>query len=350
MTEIVRNGLLTPEELQSKIDRLPRVELAALPTPIEECPRLSEALKGPSIFMKRDDLTGLAFGGNKTRQLEYLFGDVVQKGSDVVVTGAGTQSNFCRQTAAAAKKLGIDIVLHLIPGAKGSEPQGNMLIFHILGAEVKIVEGARGVEDAYMLDGIFRDTAAKLKGQGRNPYVMNVVGESTALAAVGYVNCVLELQKQMQKEDLKVDYLFLSSANVTQAGLELGAKAIGMDAHIVGIAPIRWEEERSVDIANIANNTAKLLQIDISLSPHEITNYDDYVGERYGAVTPESLEAIRLVARTEGILLDPVYTGKAMAGLSDCIQKGNIPNDATVMFLHTGGTPALFAYQREIMV
>ena len=338
-----KSKIISPEELQTKIDKLPRVSLGFFPTPLDDCPRLTEELGGPRIMMKRDDQTGLAFGGNKTRQLEFMMADALEKGADVVVAGVFTQSNYCRQTAAAARKLGMDVVLVLREGEKGPEPQGNMLLFHLLGADVRVVERT---EDSELPTAECEQVVEELVKKGRKPYLINEVKD---LGALSYVNFILELSEQIQERNLKVDYLFVSAADMTPAGLALGAKAIGAPFKVVGITPIRWEIPRSVDIADIANQAAQLLGIDVRLEAEEIINYDDYVGPRYGVVTKEGRQAIDLVARSEGVFLDPVYTSKAMAGLIDHIRKGNISSDETVVFLHTGGTPALFSYNREVL-
>jgi D-cysteine desulfhydrase family pyridoxal phosphate-dependent enzyme len=338
-----KSKLISPEELKARIDRLPRIKLGYFPTPLDDCPRLTKAIGGPPILMKRDDLTGLAFGGNKTRQLEFMMADALSKGADVVVAGAYTQSNFCRQTAAAARKLGLDVVLVLRQGEKGPEPQGNMLLFRLLGADIRVLERS---EDSEHPMAKYEEVAEELRRKGRKPYIVNKARE---LGAVSYVGCILELWDQIRQRNLKVDYLFSSAADMTQAGLALGAKAIGAPFKVVGITPIRWKTPRAVDIADLANRTAELLEIDVKLKPEEIANHDDYVGPRYGVVTEEGRKAIELLARTEGIFLDPVYTSKAMAGLIDFIRKGKIGSDRTVVFLHTGGTPALFSYNKEVL-
>jgi len=337
------NSVRVRNELQSRIDELPRVPIAHLPTPLEFCPRLTEALGGPEIWIKRDDCTGLAFGGNKTRQLEFVFADALHQGADTIVIGSGSQSNWCRQTAAAARKFGLDVVLVLMHGVKGRLLQGNLLLDYLLGADVTIVDG----EDLQQLPPLLEEKVETLKRKGSKPYLMNPFGLSTlSLSAVGYVNAFIELDGQL--EEREADYIYLAGANITPAGLAVGVKAMGRKTEVMGITPIRWEEDRSTDIARIAGATAERLGLDIRFRPEEIHNTDDYVGEAYGVMTPECREALKLVAGTEGIILDPVYSGKAMAGLMDHIRQGRIGENEMVVFLHTGGTPALFAYVDDL--
>lgn len=339
------NHTLSREALQARIDKLARVQIAHLPTPLEFCPRLTEALGGPEIWIKRDDCTGLALGGNKTRQLEYIFAEAQQQGADTIVAGAGSQSNWCRQTAAAACKLGMKTVLILVHGIKGAALQGNLLLDLLLGAEVTIVEG----EDLRQLPPLLEERVEKLRREGRKPYLMNPFGLPTlSLSAVGYVNAFIELDVQLEEQGREVDYIYMSGANITPAGMALGVKALSRKTKVIGITPISWDEDRSTDIAHIANATAERLELDIVFLPAEIYNDDGYVGERYGVMTPECREAMKLVAKTEGIILDPVYTSKAMAGLIDHIRQGRITKNEIVVFLHTGGTPALFAYAEDL--
>ena len=330
--------------LKGLVDRIPRIPLAHLPTPLDHCPRLSQRLGGPQIYIKRDDCTGLAFGGNKTRQLEFIMAEAQRKGADTIITGASTQSNLCRQTVAACRRLGMKPYLILLHGVKGPLMQGNLLLDHLLGAEVTIIEG----EDFSVLPPLFQQKAEDLRRQGRKPYVFDPFNDTTSLAAVAYVDAFVELSDQLEERELEMDYLYLSAFNITPAGLALAAKFLGSEVNIVGITPARAPEDRPTDIARIANSTARLLGLEVSLKPQEIVNYDDWVGEKYGVPTPEGMEAIKLVASAEGILLDPVYTGKAMAGLIDHIRWGLVNRGATVVFLHTGGTPALFAYSSDL--
>lgn len=332
-------------ELKALIDRLPRVNLAKLPTPLEEAPRLSEALGGPRIFFKRDDLTGLALGGNKARMFEFTLGEALQKGATTIVAGAGVQSNYCRQLAAACSKLGLGlhVVLRRIPGEGEIEIQGNLLLDLLFSAEVEIIEA-----DVLEQKKVIEKVAKKLAEEGHCVYM----GRKSNLAdlgleAVGYVNCALELCNQLDEQDAEVNRLFVSSSTTTQAGLVLGARYLECDFQIAGVSPVDWIEDVPSEIARIANKAARRLGINLPIKSSEIINLGEYVGEGYGKLTPEAIEAIKLVARTEGILLDPVYTGKAMAALIDCIHRKAIESNETVLFLHTGGFPALFAYNKD---
>ena len=336
------------QELRDKLSRLPRVPLAFLPTPLDPCYRLSLTLGGPSIWMKRDDQTGLAFGGNKVRHLEYLMAQVQAQGADSVIVGAGTQSNWCRQTAAAARKLGLDAYLVLSKGFIGPGVQGNLFLDQLMGAQVEIIEGDIGKDPAPIMEGM-KAKASELSAQGRKPYILDLFEKDAPLAAASYMGAYLELKQQLEDSDLRSDYLFLAAAGATQSGLALGVKAVGDSTKVIGFSPARWEEDRPTDIARVANRTAEFLDIDVHLDPEEIANTDEQVGESYGILTPACVDALKLVATTESIFLDPVYTSKAMAGLIDWARKGKIPADATVVFLHTGGTPALFAYAEHIL-
>jgi D-cysteine desulfhydrase family pyridoxal phosphate-dependent enzyme len=331
--------------LQTRIDALPRVRLAHLPTPLELCPRLSEALGGPEIWIKRDDLTGLAFGGNKTRQLEFLFADVLAQGADTVVAGAYTQSNWCRQMTAAARKLGLEVALVLLHGEKGPALQGNLLLDRLMGADVTIVD----LDSMERLTPLLEAKAEELGRAGRKPSVVAPFSiPRQALGAIGYVNAALELDAQLDAAGIDPDHVVLCGANMTPGGLALGLKALGRRARLINVAPIRWSEARAVDIARIGNAAATRLGLDVTLAADEIDNHDEYIGERYGLVTAAGREALQLVARTEAVILDPVYSSKAMAGLIDQVRRGRIGKHARVVFVHTGGTPALFAYAQDL--
>jgi D-cysteine desulfhydrase family pyridoxal phosphate-dependent enzyme len=336
---------LSRAALQARIDALPRVRLAHLPTPLDRCPRLSEALGGVDLWIKRDDLTGLAFGGNKTRQLEFLFADILAERADTVIAGAYTQSNWCRQITAAASKLGLHVVLVLLHGEKGPALQGNLLLDRLMGADVTVVD----LDSMERLAPLLEAKAAELARAGRRPYVVRPFGlDKLTLGAVGYVNGALELDAQLEAADIEPDFLYLCGANMTPAGMALGLKALGHRTRLVNVAPIVWSEPRPLDIARVANAAAARLDLDVHITPEDIDNHDVYIGERYGVVTEGARAALRLVAGTEGIILDPVYSAKAMAGLIDHVRRGRVGRGQTVVFLHTGGTPAVFAYAAEL--
>lgn len=338
-------------KLRERIGKLPRVHLAYLPTPLEEAPRLSKMLKGPQIYFKRDDLTGLAFGGNKTRMFEFILGHVLKVGADVVVAGAAVQSNYCRQMAAACSKLGLDVylVLRKVRGDIDLQPQGNFLLDLLTGAHVEIIEASSPAEQIRIMEKVTKDLQAK----GHHPYLARMANsEDMGLDAIAYVNCIEEMCEQLENMDLEPDYLYVASADTTQAGLVLGAKYLRLDFPIVGINPLGkiWGEDVPPTVAKIANMATEILGLDIKVETSEVISYSDYVGRGYGLVTKEGIKAIELVAEREGIFLDPVYTGKAMSALIDHARQGKIGKDKKVIFLHTGGLPALFAYNEEFNV
>ena len=343
MRAFLRN---TPEALIGGIDRLPRYRLAHLPTPLEALPRFSEALGGPPVFIKRDDCTGLALGGNKTRHNEFLLGDALRKGADLFVWGAGVQSNNCRQTAAACAKagLGCHLVLTRGKGTQGAVAvQGNLLLDHLVGASYEIVEAAMGDE----LDGLIAARAAEFRERGRVPYFWDrpVV---MPLAAVSYAVCMAEIVEQSRALEIEPQAVYVASAGSTGAGLALGAAALGTGIPVRNICPIEWEWDTRSDMAVTANRAAELIGIPEQLAARDVDVTFDYIAPGYGKASPACLEAIALLARTEGILLDPVYSGKATAALIHHIRRGELDRSRAVVFVHTGGTPALFAYAEEL--
>lgn len=334
---------LSREAIAERVARLPRLPLAVLPTPLQACENLSERL-GVRLYVKRDDLTGLAFGGNKTRQLEFLLAAAREQGATIVLAGAGTQSNLCRQTCAAAARLGLPVDLTLLSGVKGRLMQGNYLLHHLLGAKVTVLE----TDDWSALSRVLAARAARLRAAGERPFVLDPRGPLNSLAAVAYVDAFLELEAQWESADLRPDAIYLAGANITPAGLALGARLRGSPVVIRAVSPVRWPEPRAVDIAGIATEAASRLELPVRLDPAEIDVDEEHVGDGYGLAGPAVYDAIRLAARSEGLLLDPVYTGKAFAALLEHIADGRVPPDSTVIFLHTGGQPALFAYSEEL--
>ena len=333
------------EELQAALDKQPRVKLAHLPTPLEPCPQLTNELGGPEIWVKRDDMTGLAFGGNKTRQLEYVFADVQAKGADCIVIGAYTQSNWCRQATAAAARLGLQAHLVLLHGEKGPALQGNLLLDRLMGAELTIVQ----IETMEQLQPILDAKASELRAKGRHPYMIEPLGlESLSLGALGYVGAGLELVQQLDTHGLDPEHLYVAGANMTPAGLALVMKALGRRTRLTNVAPIQWSMPRDEDICRIANATAERLGIATRLETSDIDSTDAYIGERYGLVTEGAREALKLAARSEALILDPVYSAKCMAALIDNIRSSRIGTHEKVVFVHTGGMPALFAYADDL--
>jgi 1-aminocyclopropane-1-carboxylate deaminase/D-cysteine desulfhydrase-like pyridoxal-dependent ACC family enzyme len=334
---------LTTDELRRVTARLPRVDLAHLPTPLEEIPRFAHFLDGPRIFLKRDDCTGMLFGGNKTRHNEFLLAEVLRQEADVVLWGGGVQSNNCRQTAAACAKLGLECRLVLSRASHSDDLQGNLLLDHLMGARVEVVDQPIGPE----LDAILLHKAGELRAAGRRPYVWER-RPTRILAAVSYALCLTEILDEMHSQGREPSAIYLCSAGPTGSGLYLGRAVLGVKCPIRVISPIRWPWDLREDMAESANQAAALLGL-----PHRVRVADveaslDFVGPGYGQVTPAGWEAMDLLARTEGVLLDPVYTAKAMAGLIHDIRHHRLSPGELVVFIHTGGQPAVFAYRDDL--
>jgi L-cysteate sulfo-lyase len=335
---------LTPDDVRRAAGKLPRVALAHLPTPLEEAPHFAQRLGGPRIFIKRDDCTGMLFGGNKTRHNEFLLADALKHKADMLVWGAGIQSNNCRQTAAACNKLGIECHLYLTRATHNDDVQGNLLLDHLMGAHIHIVDLPMGPA----MDEMLLAQAEEFRRAGRRPYVWNR-HTGRPIAAVSYMLCLAEIAEEMNKLGVEPSAVYCAAAGATGAGLALGRAVLGLPWKIRLICPIRWPWDTPADLAEVSNNTAALLGLAHRLTPEDIDIRDDYVGPNYGAVTPGGREALDLLARTEGILLDPAYTSKSMAGLIDDVRKGRVDHVKPLVFLHTGGTPAVFAYRDELM-
>ncbi|MBN1315568.1 MAG: D-cysteine desulfhydrase family protein [Anaerolineales bacterium] len=319
-------------------DRLNRVPIAHLPTPIEPMNRLSAFLGGPRLWVKRDDQTGLATGGNKTRKLEFLVGEALAGRADVLVTAGGPQSNHARQTAAAAAKFGLRAVLVL----GGEEPPvrtGNLLIDDLLGAEIRWA----GTNDpAQML----QKTAEELWNEGSKPALIPY-GGSNPVGASGYVAAMEEMMEQMKNE--KVDAIvFATSSGGTQSGLVLGARALGFTGRILGISVNRPQQEVVSTVASLANETAAFLNLPYTFKESEIEVTDQYLGGGYAVINDQVREAVRMFARYEGLLVDPVYTGKAAMGLIDLVMQKTFGPNETVLFWHTGGTGGLFGFGEQL--
>ncbi|MFN7802395.1 MAG: D-cysteine desulfhydrase family protein [Planctomycetaceae bacterium] len=341
-----RASLSTPQ-LRAHVDRLPRYLLGHYPTPLEYCPRLTALLGGPKIYIKRDDCTGLAMGGNKTRHNEFLIADALRKGADLLVWGAGIQSNNCRQTAAACARAGLQI--HLVLGrggpAQGPDPiQGNLLLDYLVGAQVDIVEEKIGPD----LDArITRETEAH-RARGRKVYGWDK-HICKPLAAVSYLLCVAEIVEQGTAQGFTPRAIYTSSAGSTGAGVALAQKALGLDCAVHSVAPIQWPYDTQADMAEIAQQAGLLVGLDLGMTPADIDVRFDCIGPGYGKLSEGGIEAIETLARTEGILLDPMYSGKAMAGLMADVRAGRYRAGESIVLIHTGGTPALFAYADGIV-
>ncbi len=340
------------KKLKSALSELETIDLAKLPTPLHEVPNLSKNLRGPRIFFKREDLTGLAFGGNKTRMFEYSLAKVLNAGYDTIIAGAAVQSNYCRQLAAACAKIGLELhlILRKVRGEKDLAIQGNLLLDLMTGAKVEILEET---SEEIQKQAAF-DLAEELKREGKKPYIARSINqEDIGYDASAYVNCMVEIVEQMEQQDIDVDSIYLAALDTTHAGLIFGAEYMEMEVDIVAFNPMDpsfFDLDPIETVLEINENLSEILDIDFTIGPERIISISDYVGEGYGIATELGIEAIKLVAETEGIILDPVYTGKAMSGLIDHIKKNKLTRDDTVMFVHTGGNPAIFAYTEELQL
>lgn len=336
---------MTISDLRERIANVPRVRLGHLPTPLEFCPRLSEVVGGPKIYIKRDDCTGLAFGGNKTRQLEFTVAQGLAQGADVLIGGAGSQSNHCRQLSAAAAKVGVDCALAMVKDHKSGAIQGNLLLDDLLGASVEMID----VETQEYLDAAKDALIARLQREGRKPFTV-MQKANRPYGAMGYALCMTEIVEQCAALGEKPTTIVLCSGSCTQPGLIFGKKALGLDVRIIGVAPIVWSYQIEDAFLEVLHKMADILNVDLSFEASDIHNTAAYVGEQgYGYCTLEGNAALRLMAQKEGVLLEPIYTGKTLAGLMDMVKQGEIGADETVVFVHTGGTPALFAYAEELL-
>jgi D-cysteine desulfhydrase len=315
-----------------------RYPLAHLPTPIEFLPGLNRYLGGAQIFIKRDDLTGLGIGGNKTRKLEYLVADALRQGCKTLMSTGAVQSNHCRQVAAAAAKTGLECIL-VLAGDEPAERQGNLLLDYLSGAKTFFVK--RPERDAE-LQKAFKEAEIA----GKKPYLIPH-GGSSAIGALGYLEAMRELKDQGFDPDWIV---FASSSGGTHAGMALGARVYGLKSKVLGIGIDNLNLEFNNTIANLANEASNQLGLAINLDPADILLNEDYCQSGYGKLQPTEIEAIKLFASKDGILLDPVYTGRAAAGMLDLIGKGYFKLEEQILFWHTGGTPALFAEPYQAML
>ncbi|MFH1003389.1 MAG: D-cysteine desulfhydrase family protein [Chloroflexota bacterium] len=329
---------------------VPRVELGLFPTPIHEMPNLSRVL-GPRLWVKREDLTGLGMGGNKTRQVERILAHVRATGADSIITNASSQSNYCLQLAAGARRLGLKVGLTLFAGIH-PKSQGNMLLQRIIGSDVKVFDepimeaSALGRCEAEM-----EKMAAEFRSRGLNPCIVLQFKPSPyfPLAASGWVDAAEEIHRQLVERDIKPRYVVLAAGSgCSTAGLILGFKLLGVPIKVIAMAVSRKREETRAKILSVADDTIKLLGVKVRVEPEDVIVHE-YMGGGYGLATRECLEAIHLVAQTEGIFLDPVYSGKAAGGLIDLCRKGEFTPKDTVLFIHTGGTPLVFAYEKDLV-
>jgi len=333
------------DDLRSRAAKLPRVKLAELPTPLQPCPRLSEAVgHGVRLLVKRDDLTGLGCGGNKLRKLEFSLGEAEATGCDVLVHGLAGQSNYCRQAAAAAAKVGIPCILVLRRDHKAEDPaQSNRLLDYVFGAEVRMVGSAaeqRAAKDALMDD---------LRAQGHKPY--RVGPHDEVLGAVGYALCMAEILEQQGALGMSADTVCVTGQSGTQAGLVLGKRLLGFQGEVLGFHPAPRKDDAAshARTAAVATEAAALLGTDEQFTADDVQNTADYGGPAYGTPTAACLDAMALLGRTEGLLVGPVYVAKGLAGVIDFVRTGRIPAGSTVVLVHTGGGVETFAYNAEIM-
>ena len=325
------------------LSRFPRLHFAHLPTPLEPMPRLSKLLGGPNLWVKRDDCTGLAGGGNKTRKLEFLMADAVEKGADTIITQGATQSNHARQTAGIAAKLGMEMHI-LLEDRTGYEDadynyNGNVLLDQMYDA--KLSKFAAGTD----MNAAMEKLEKELTAAGRKPYIIPG-GGSNAIGALGYVNAALELLAQANEQSLRIDHVVHATGSAgTQAGLVTGFAGARTLIPVLGIGVRAPQDKQEENVYKLACATAEHLGIPGAVQRSDVVANCDYVGDGYGLPTDGMLEALEITARTESLLLDPVYSGKGMAGLIDLIRKGHFKKDENVVFVHTGGAQALFGYR-----
>ena len=346
-------------DIKSRIARFPHVELIHRPTPLRKLSRLSAELGGPEIYIKRDDLTGLAFGGNKSRKLEFIIKDALDKGRDTIITWGSLQSNWCLQTAAAATKHGLKTILVLfrsydIPAGY----DGNMLLERILGAEMRIMDPPSGGKVVKPEDTIalMTEIAGEQSRAGRKPYVVSVGGSLIAgdmdkpLGAVSYVNAFAEMYEQTRALGFIPDaVIHATGSGATQAGLLVGAAALTDPCRVIGISVSDNKETFAGYVGGIAGPLERIMGLESVVSRGDIIVVDDYVKDGYGIVNKEVADILRLVFVSEGVVLDPVYTAKAMIGLIDLIRKDYFKAGEKVVFFHTGGTPALFPNRDKLV-
>lgn len=321
------------------LNKIPTIKLANIPTPLEEAPRMAEKIGVAKLLIKRDDLTGLAGGGNKARKLEYDFAEIVSGGHDVVITAGGIQSNHARMTAAAARKLGIDVKL-VLGGPDYDIIKGNMLLDVIFGAEIRYLVDDDSNESLTIA---MEKWADELKAKNFKPYILPI-GGSSGLGALGYVKAMQEIAQQFGEE--KVQIILGVGSCGTFAGAILGSKIFLPESRVIGISVSRTSAAIEKRTKEIISESARLIEYNIDIDNLAVECYDNYFTE-YGAITKEGEQAIYDCANCEGLLLDPIYTGKVMAGLTDLVANNIIDKNIPVIFIHTGGVPILFSFEAE---
>ncbi len=338
---MVRTPIMTRSDLRATIEQVPRVPLAAIPTPIQEAPNLTRALGGPRVLVKREDLTGLGFGGNKVRHMEFCMAHAVSQGADVSINANLWMSNNSRIIGAASKKMGMRYVC-VVPGGKRKPIQGNLLLLDLMGTELHLLETTDDDEvRAYVAE-----LADQARNEGHTPYAHPFELMSRASGAVGYLDATLEMAQQLDEmgvDDAKV-YMVTGASH---GGLALGAKALGLPWDITGVL-VAAPELYYADTVGWANGAAQYLELPLTLEWDDLTLTSDYIGPGYAQAGPECVEALRMMAELEGMILEPIYTAKALAALIDHVRKGLLTSRDTVLFMHTGGLPELFNYADEL--
>ncbi len=324
------------KDARARIARVPRVRIAITPTPLQEAPNLARQLGGPRIFVKRDDLTGVAFGGNKLRNLEFRLARALEEKPDTVIVGLDVQSNSARQTVGACNKLGLRTIL-VLEGERPPVVQGNLLVNYLLGAEVHFAPDAKA--QRAMMD----DLAGKLRAAGARPYILNDNPMFEIASCLAYLETTLEMLDQLGAESVEPDYFYMSSGGKGQAGVALAKKLLGARFTMRGVTASHKHDVPNRTAA-IANQTADLLGLDARIDARDIVNFDQFVDKGYGIPSDAGNEAVRLFGRCEGIVLDPIYTGKCAAAMIAHIREGQLHKDDVVVFVHTGGMPAIFTW------
>ena len=332
------------KDLETRLAALPRFELAQLPTPLHPLKNFGQALGGPELWMKRDDLTGLTGGGNKTRKLEYLVGDALVQEADMLVTVGAIQSNHTRQTAAAAAKAGLKCALLHCAWTKDAGPVyrqvGNVLMSHLMAADLYIDETERPIED----QGPLEEFMTLLKSQGHAPYLIPGGASEHRLGSMGYVGCAAELTRQMTERDLMFDCIVhCTGSSSTQAGLLAGFKALGIETHIIGVSDDDEVEIKMSRVQQLANDTLRVLGLPVTVYEQDVEVVSSN-SRPYGVPDPEVIDGIKLLASKEGLIADPVYEGRAIRGLLNLAEQQRFDSNAKVLLMHLGGTPAIHAY------
>lgn len=339
--------ILTRQTLRDAIDVLPRKLLASIPTPIQDAPNLTKALGGPRILIKRDDLTGLGFGGNKVRHMEFCIADALEKGAHVSINANLPMSNNSRIICAASKKAGMDFVC-VVPGGKNNAIQGNLLLLKLMGAELHLLDSIKEVKatNDESTRKYITDLAKRVRQAGQIPYVHSFEPMSRASGAIGYLDATLEIQEQLDQLGINDVTIYLASG-ASHGGLAMGAKALGLPWQVTGVL-IAHPSEYIADTIGWANTAAEYLNLNMELRQGDVIQDPDYVGQGYAIMTTQGIEAMQLMAQLEGLILDPIYTAKAAAAMIDHIRKGKLTSRDTALFVHTGGLPELFNYAHEL--